>query len=115
MPPQVPWSPANIIYFHGYGTAKRIACTKRRTKRLSDELSASGRCLAIATTSDIIAYRRGEDIGVRLPIVGYVMLAKVQAAPVECNRSWDWRWAQLIPTISLDANSTLHYVFYVSS
>ena len=57
----------------------------------------------------------GKHIGVRLPIVGYVMLAKVQAAPVECNRSWHWRWAQLIPTISLDANSTLHYVFYVSS
>ena len=107
-------SPANIIYFHGYGTAKSVACTKH----LSDELSASGRWLAIATTSDIIAYRRGEayrctssnsgkHIGVRLPIM--------QAAPVECNRSLDWRWAQLIPTISLDTNSTLHYVFYVSS
>ncbi len=53
MPPQVTRSPLLA--------GRTLYCQKSIsfTKRLSDELSASVRNLAIATTSDIIAYRRG--------------------------------------------------------
>ena len=113
MPSQVPGDPCQYNTFLARELQKGNACTKS----ISDELSASGRCLAIATTSDIIvsqgeAYRWATCFNTE---VAYVLLAKVQAATVECDRSWDWRWAQMIPTISLDANSTLHYVFYVPS
>jgi hypothetical protein len=64
MPPQVTRSPLL--------SGRTLYCQKSIsfTKRLSDELSASVRNLAIATTSDIIAYRRGGVVFQTAVVVG---------------------------------------------
>ena len=69
MPPGHPYFPAE--------RQKSISFTKR----LSDELSASVRNLAIATTSDIIAYRRGGHVA-----VGYVFQTAVVVGEGACSQ-----------------------------
>ena len=72
MPPQVTRSPLL--------SGRTLYCQKSIsfTKRLSDELSASVRNLAIATTSDIIAYRGGA--------VGYVFQTAVVVGEGACSQ-----------------------------
>jgi hypothetical protein len=76
MPPQVTRPP--LLSGRTLNCQKSISFTKR----LSDELSASVRNLAIATTSDIIAYRRGGSH----VAVGYVFQTAVVVGEGACSQ-----------------------------